>query len=224
VRSLSNLPPGGLTPDRRAARFPRARCLAVIGLLVLAPSCRDARGVQKAGEWRGTLLSEPLEKVAFTLTDTNGEPWDFRRHTDGRLTFLFFGFTNCPDVCPVHMANLAATLARMPFETRNGIRVVFVTTDPARDSLTVIRAWLDRFDRDFIGLRGDSAQVARIQDELRMATTVRGPTAADGSYTVGHAAQVVAFTADNRAHIVYPFGTRQEDWLHDIPRLLRADW
>jgi len=201
-----------------------ARSIVLCCAIALVPACREPPGVPGANDWRGTLLTEPLDKVAFTLMDTNGQPWDFGRETDGRLTFLFFGFTNCPDVCPVHMANLGAALGRLPFATRNEVRVVFVTTDPARDSPAVIRAWLDRFDRDFIGLHGDSAEVARIQNALRMATAVRGPAAADGSYTVGHAAQVLAFTADNRAHVVYPFGTRQEDWLHDIPRLLAAGW
>jgi len=213
--------------SRPDARPSLVRCVQVFLLwcvVALMPNCRQAPRTPVEDDWRGTLLPEPLEKVAFTLTDTNGRPWDFLHETDGRLTFLFFGFTHCPDVCPVHMANLGAALARLPFATRNDVRVVFVTTDPTRDSPAVIRSWLDRFDRDFIGLHGDSAEVARIQNALRMATAVRGPPAADGSYTVGHAAQVLAFTSDNRAHVVYPFGTRQEDWLHDIPRLISADW
>jgi protein SCO1/2 len=193
-------------------------------LLWLITGCAPGAGVRDEGGWRGTVLPQPLDKVSFTLTDTQGRPFDFRRETDGRVTLLFFGYTNCPDVCPVHLANLGTVLRRFPYDVRSRVRVVFVTTDPARDTPEMMRAWLDRFDRDFVGLRGDSAEVARIQAELSLAPAARGPAGEDGRYAVGHAAQIIAYTADDRAHVVYPFGTRQEDWLSDIPRLLDAKW
>jgi protein SCO1/2 len=195
------------------------------GLLIaalLAGCSRNEAGVRS--EWRGTLLPEPIEKPDFTLTDTNGQPFSFRAATEGQVTLLFFGYTNCPDVCPIHLASLAAVRAKLPFEMKNRLRIVFVTTDPARDTPERMRTWLEQFDADFVGLRGDSAHVARIQGGLRMASAILGPRSEDGRYTVGHTAQVLAFTMDNRAHLQYPFGTRQEDWAHDLPRLLEASW
>jgi protein SCO1/2 len=174
-------------------------------------------------ELRGTLLEPSWDKPDFTLYDTDGRPFDFRARTDGLVTLLFFGYTHCPDVCPIHMANIAAVLRDLDYADRSQIRVVFVTTDPERDTPAVVRAWLDRFDRSFIGLRGTKAEIDSVQAALHLPAAIRQPSRPGplpGAYAVGHAAQVVAFTADGRARAVYPFGTRQEDWAHDLPLLV----
>ncbi|HUP00521.1 MAG TPA: SCO family protein [Gemmatimonadota bacterium] len=180
------------------------------------------RGVEAGGEFRGEVLAEPIPRPDFILTDTSGEPFDFRAETDGHVTLLFFGYTHCPDVCPIHMGNIAAVLGDVGWRVRQEIKVVFVTTDPARDTPARIRSWLDRFDASFIGLRGSPAEVERIQRGMGLAPSVIQPLPEGGpaDYLVGHAAQVVAFGADGPARVVYPFGTRQADWAHDLPRLV----
>ena len=100
---------------------------------------RRAGGASTAGEpiagrLFGIELPNPGPKPDFTLTDFAGRRFEFRRATDGRLTFLFFGYTHCPDICPVHMANLAAVIARLPRAEADRVRVIFVTTDPRRDT------------------------------------------------------------------------------------------
>lgn len=176
-----------------------------------------------APELRGTVLQPSWEKPDFTLADTEGRPFEFRAGTDGFVTLLFFGYTHCPDVCPIHMANIAAVLRDLDYADRRRIRVVFVTTDPERDTPAAVRAWLDRFDRSFVGLRGSKAEVDAIQAALHLPAAIRQPSRPGplpGAYAVGHAAQVLAFTADGRARVVYPFGTRQSDWAHDLPLLV----
>lgn len=181
-------------------------------------------GARETG-YRGVALAEPLEKPDFVLRDTEGRPFRFRQETEGRLTLLFFGYTHCPDVCPVQLANLAAVLGDLPHRDRRRIRVVFVTTDPERDTPERLRAWLDGFDPAFVGLRGSRERVNGIQRSLDLPPAVRqpasGPGPGEGDYTVGHASQVIAFTADGRGRVVYPFGIRQADWARDLPRLLR---
>ncbi|HJU73814.1 MAG TPA: SCO family protein, partial [Gemmatimonadaceae bacterium] len=157
---------------------------------------------------------------AFVLSRSDGTPYDFVRETDGKVALLFFGYTNCPDVCPLHMANIAAVLAKMPWEERNAVRVVFVTTDPERDTPERLQRWLGAFDPAFVGLHGPRASVAQLERSLGLSPAVRGSDTA-GSYSVSHAAQVIAFGRDNIARVAYPFGTRQEDWAHDLPRLVR---
>lgn len=195
-----------------------------VALLLTALIVGCARGPQ-GSDFHGIVLPVPFPRPHATLTATDGKPFDFHAATEGRITFLFFGYTHCPDVCPVHMANLAAVLKGLTHEDRDRIQVVFVTTDPARDSLPVLRRWLDSFDPAFIGLRGDDSTLTRFESDSRVALAVR-TTAPDsaGNYEVGHAAQVIAFTPDDSAHLVYPFGTRQEDWAHDIPLLLGGAW
>ena len=171
----------------------------------------------------GIALEPPIPRPSFTLTDTRGQSYDFARETRGRLTFLFFGYTSCPDLCPVHVANVAAVLHKLSFEDQQRATFVFVTVDPARDSLPALRAWLDQFDKTFVGLRGDAATVDSVMGTLGLPPALRAaPTGPNAWYEVGHSAAVIVFTADDVARVMYPFGTRQLDWAEDIPRLLRV--
>jgi protein SCO1/2 len=175
-------------------------------------------------------MLEPGPRPDFTLTDTRGRPYDFRKETEGKVALLFFGYARCPDVCPVQMAGMAAVLRDLPWEVRDRIEVVFVTTDPERDTPDRLRDWLSGFDPAFVGLRGKIEEVNRIQAGLDLPPSVRLSEApgdgdayeVDDSYEIGHAAQVLAFTPDDRMRLAYPFGTRQADWKHDLPRLAGA--
>ena len=200
------------------SRSARALALAALGLVA---ACR--RGEQGdallPGGLHGAILRPALPKPDFRLVDESGRPFDFRRETDGYLTFLYFGYTHCADVCPVQMANLAGALHQLPPASVQRMKVVFVTTDPARDSAARLRQWLGFFDPGFIGLTGTPAA-------LRAAQLASGLPPAEredipgGGYGVGHAAQVLVFTPDDSERAQYPFGIRQEDWAHDLPRLL----
>lgn len=196
----------------------RAALLAALALLAWAAGC-GAEESGGEGELRGFERAEPLALPAAVLTDTDGRPYDLRDAADGGLTLLFFGYTHCPDVCPVQMAALAGALERLGSEAQREVRVVFVTTDPERDTPARIRAWLDRWDRRFVGLRGSEEAVRSIQRSLGLPPAAKEPPGPDGGYLVGHAAQVIAFAPDGRT-VFYPFGTRQADWVHDIPLLL----
>jgi protein SCO1/2 len=165
---------------------------------------------------------EPGLKPDFTLTDLEGRRYDFRRETEGRVTFLFFGYTHCPDICPVHLANLAAALARLPRAEADRVRVVFVTTDPVRDTPERMRRFLDAFDPSFVGLTGTRAELEAAQRGAGVAPSVAQPAPGDTGYAVGHAAQVIAYGVAGRMRAQYPFGTRQKDWAHDLPILLGA--
>ncbi len=176
----------------------------------------------------GAELAQPRPKPSFILQDVRGAPFNFGARTRGMLTLLFFGYTSCPDVCPVHMANLGAVMKVLPVESTERIRVVFVTTDPARDTPERLRRWLATFDPSFIGLTGAPDELVRAQVAAGVlpafrATAPNDPpgSAADSGYSVGHAAQVIAYTPDGLERAQYPSGTRQADWAHDLPILLR---
>lgn len=203
-----------------ARRGGRARLLGAAALAAGLAACGSAEGRLSRSGLYGAELRPPKPKPDFTLTATDGSRFPFRARTDGFLTLLFFGYTHCPDVCPVHMANLGAVIQKLPADVTNRIRVVFVTTDPARDTPARLRGWLDRFDPSFIGLTGSEAEVQAAQQAAGVLPAVREPSASDTSYTVGHAAYVIAYTADNLARAMYPFGTRQSDWAHDLPLLV----
>lgn len=195
-------------------RMRRSPAAALIACLIVS-SCGEA---YSAGRYAGVELIPAKTKPAFTLVSTDGTPYPFREETDRRLALLLFGYTHCADLCPVHLTNIAAALRRLPPEQRNRIRVVFVTTDPARDSLPRLRAWLDNFDRRFIGLRGSADEVSRIETALALPSSIIDSSKAD--YVVGHASQVLAFTPDDSLRLVYPSGVQAQDWVRDLPRLL----
>lgn len=180
-------------------------------------------GASPDAAYRGGMVSPPLLKPHFTLPDTSGAPFDFWSKTQGYVTLLFFGFTSCPAECPLQMATVATAFKTMPADVAAQIKVVFVTTDPARDNPSVLRSWLDHFDRGFIGLTGTETAIRSAQTAawIRPATkTVLG----NGDYGMDHSAFVLAYTKDNLAHVIYPVGVRQSDWIHDLPYLVRGPW
>lgn len=175
------------------------------------------------GRYSGIEVKPASPKADFTLVGTDGKPFAFRQQTDGHVTLLFFGYTACPDICPVHMANIAAVLERLTPGERAKVRVVFVSTDPDRDTPERLRSWLAHFDSTFIGVRGPLPEVNRIERTFGLAASFNdAESAADTAYGVGHAAQILAFTPDDSLRVMYPFGTRQQDWGKDLPRLIRV--
>jgi protein SCO1/2 len=165
------------------------------------------------GTYRGTELDPAQPRPTFTLTDTAGRPYDFAKRTRGLPTLLFFGFTHCPDVCPTTMADTATALRTVPAALRARTTVVFVTTDPKRDTGPVIAAWLRNFDADlgssFVGLTGTQAQVEAAQAAARV------PVAEDDGST--HSAEQLLYGADDYARVAYVSGSDPADLAHDLP-------
>lgn len=188
---------------------------------VAAQGTKGSAGPDAA--YRGGLVTPPLPKPGFTLTDTSGVLFDFRSKTEGYVTLLFFGYANCPDVCPLHMANIAAALKKMPPGLADQVKLVFVTTDPARDSAKALRSWLDHFDKRFIGLTGTEAAIEAAQRGAGLPPAKKSALA-NGDYGVGHSSFVLVYTRDNLAHLVYPGGMSQQDWAHDLPQVVKEVW
>lgn len=194
---------------------------AVVGVVVLAVGLFvGTRSRDVPSDWAGTVLERPQDKPDIVLTDTSGRPYDLRAETEGVTTLLMFGYTNCPDFCPISLSTLATAMDDLDLTKGQGLRMVFVTVDPARDTPEVLRAYLDRFNVDFVGLTGTPEQVAAAQAAAGVPPASDDPAGDDGNYTVGHATQMIAYQADGTARIVYPFGTRRTDWNRDLPRLL----
>lgn len=198
--------------------FRRSRGLPVVAVLIsLIAACG---GDVPAGVLQGEVVDPPSPKPSFVLTDTSGEPFDFAAETEGKLTLLYFGYLNCPDICPVHLAQIAEVFDRDP-EVARGAEVVFVSVDPDRDSPDEIRRFLDNFDSRFIGLSGTRAELDRAQSA---ADVPPASLVGDGEdYTVDHAGWVIAYAPDGLNHSLYPFGTRQNVWANDLQVLADLD-
>jgi protein SCO1/2 len=175
--------------------------------------------------YRGMMLTPPVAKPNYVFTGTDGRPYDFKKETSGKVALLFFGYTNCPDVCPLHMTNLGNVIKQLPARDRERIQVVFVTTDPERDTPEKLRTWIRNFDTTFVGVAGKPEDLNKLQMSLGMPPAVK-ETALKGSpvgaYGVSHGSAVLAFTADDSLRTIYPMGIRQEDWTADLPKLLKV--
>ncbi len=151
-----------------------------------------------------TVMPVTVQKPNLTLTDTSGRPYDLATETPGRVTLVYFGYTNCPDVCPINMALAAEALQHMPARQRAAVTVVFITTDPARDTPPVIRAWLNHFDPSFVGLTGTDAQIQQAEHAIGMPLSyaeAAPPGTPGGGYQIVHAGYTLVYSQDNVAHL-----------------------
>ena len=184
----------------------------------------DAREQMRRYNKRGGPSRRPLPRPKFTHNDTSGAPFDFFAKTQRKLTLLFFGYTHCDDVCPLQMQMIAQALKKMPRDVADRFSVVFVTTDPDRDSPAVLRAWLDHFDKRFIGLTGSQSAVDAAEIAANLPPAKKSAVRPNGDYEVGHSSFIFTYTKDNLAHVVYPEGVQQEDFIHDLPLLAEETW
>ena len=166
----------------------------------------------------GIDLPEPYQRPSFTLTDTSGASYDFAEQTGGRPTLLFFGYTNCPDVCPTTMADVAVALRGLEPATAEQVQVVFVTTDPATDTPEVLGEYLDRFDADlpsqFIGLTGDQETI----DQAQLAAGV--PLAEDEGRL--HSSLLLLYGAEDEAPVAFDTGNTPQDIAGDLDLVLAS--
>jgi protein SCO1/2 len=165
-----------------------------------------------ADKYAGLDLVEPYRRPSFTLTDTSGTAFDFKAQTAGRPTLLFFGYTNCPDVCPTTMADIAVALRGLEPAVVERLQVVFVTTDPATDTPGVLGEYLGRFDADlplrFTGLTGDQATI----DQAQLSTGV--PLAEENGRL--HSSLLLLYGADDEAHVAFDAGNTSRDIATDL--------
>jgi protein SCO1/2 len=153
----------------------------------------------------------------FSLTDHKGQP---RRLADfrGKAVVLFFGYTQCPDVCPTTLSDLA--LARQKLgPAGQDLQVIFITVDPERDTQAVLAQYVPGFDPSFVGLYGSAAEIERTAREFKVFyQKVPGKTAT--SYTIDHTAGSYVFDRDGRVRLFVKHAQGVDALVGDLKRLL----
>ncbi len=169
---------------------------------------------------RGAVLAQPYRMPDVTLTTTDGTPFSLVSDTESPVTLVFFGYTNCPDVCGLVMADIATALSRLEPAVAADVEMLFITTDPARDTGPVLRRYLDHFNPSFVGLTGSMHDIRTVATALGV--PVEGiQRLPDGGYDVGHGSQIVGLDAHDEAPVVWTEGTPVSDLEHDITVLDR---
>jgi protein SCO1/2 len=149
-----------------------------------------------------TVLDAPRSLPPVALTDDQGEPFAIG-DLAGRYSLVFFGFTNCPDVCPITMGVIAEAIRQLRVDAPDRVpQVLFVSVDPARDSLTRIDTYLDAFDEEFIGATADEATIEPLLRALGV--TVHTETRAGETYNVVHNGTI--YVLDDSARWTAIFG------------------
>lgn len=171
--------------------------------------------------YNGAVLAEPYVVPDLALINTEGEPFSLTSDTTKPLTLVFFGYTNCPDICQIVMASLASSLTRLSGEQRDKVDVVLVTTDPARDTPASLRRYLDRFDPSFVGLTGDLVDIQEVAAPLRIFFE-KGTKLPSGGYEVEHGTPVLGINTSDEVDIVWTEGTSAQQFAEDINALLAA--
>lgn len=170
--------------------------------------------------FEGTYVDPPLPKPDVTLTDTDGKPFNIAKDTAGKVTALYFGYTHCPDVCPTTMADLSVALGQLPQDVAKQVDVVFVTTDPQRDTPKKIAKWLDSFTaKDLVGLSGPMAKIQKAAetDGIFIDPPVKND---DGTVTVEHGAQVIVFNKQGEGELIFSSGFEPDEVAHDLQKLV----
>lgn len=216
------------TPAHRRSATAALAVAAGLGLTACGSTPGDQPAAVVAGpsssSHPGTVTLDPPDaKPALTLTDQDGHSYNLAKQTAGRPTLLYFGYTHCPDVCPTTMADIALAARTLPKAERHNLRVVFVSTDPARDTPRRLKRWLGAIDPDFTGLTGDftAMQTAARSLGVGVARPVRHK---DGSETVSHGAEVIVFSPkDDKAHLLYTSGTSEQRYRADLPKIVKGE-
>ena len=219
-------------PGRVRARTAAFAAVAAVALLLT--SCTSSGGASPAkvnaptssSGFRGDKLDQPIALDATArdavFHSSAGGTTTLGKLQQGRLLLLYFGYTHCPDVCPTTMADLGIALRQLPSLTQAHTQVVFVTSDPARDTTAVMKTWLANFDSGlllpFVGL---TASIKQIDSVAKSVGVPLSPpvVAKNGSVSVEHGAQTLAFV-DGKASVLWLAGTTSADYAHDIGRLV----
>jgi len=175
----------------------------------------------KPASFRGTTYGEPYPPATeFELTRSNGAPFRLIDQR-GKIVLLFFGFTNCTDVCPTTLAELNQALNEIG-EKANSVQVVLITVDPDRDSPKIIQEYVGRFNPSFIGLSGSLDQLAIIWQEYGVfREVIPAASASAGGYEVNHTARVTVIDINGNLRLSYPLETPVADIVHDLELLLK---
>lgn len=166
-------------------------------------------------------LDSPMAKPDLVLTDTHGAKYDLLEKTKGHPTLIYFGYTNCPDVCPLTMANIAVAVKQLPKAEQKDLRVVFVTSDPERDTSATLKTWLGGINKDFTGLTG---KFDTIQAGARSVNIgIEKPVKKNGDVVSTHGAQVLLTSPkDDKVHWMAMQKATSDDYTKALPKIIKG--
>ena len=186
----------------------------VVAAFVVALSAACSPG---APSFKATDITGAEYGKSFQLTDHTGKARTLADFS-GKAVVIFFGFTNCPDVCPTTLAGMRAAMEKLGDDAKR-VQVLFVTIDPERDTQALLAQYVPSFDPSFLGLYGDADATARVAKEFKVFYQ-KVPGTTPGSYTMDHSAGSYVFDPQGRLRLYIRHGANPDDIASDLKRLL----
>jgi len=184
-------------------------------LLITAALALATGGCSGELSWQTKDIGGLMPELEFTLTSEKGETVHADRYT-GKVNLLFFGFTNCPDICPITLGRLSGMMKRLPPDVADDVQVLFVSVDPGRDDPASLSSYTDSFGDNFIGLTGTRDQLDALTRRYRT-TYGYGEPDDEGEYLVSHGSAVYAFDRGGRPRLLI----RNEDSMDAVAADIR---
>jgi protein SCO1/2 len=185
----------------------------------VAPAPEAAKAPAAAAGFRGIDITGAQYARALALADVDGKPRDLAEFK-GKVVVVFFGYTQCPDVCPSTMAELSQVKKALGADGER-VQGIFVTVDPERDTPEVLKAYLASFDPSFVALRGSLEQTKATAKEFKV-FYAKVPGKTEGSYTIDHTAGSYVFDPAGRVRLFVRYGSGADALAADLKTLLAA--
>ncbi len=168
--------------------------------------------------YNGSVIDPPKAMPEFTLQSSNGPVSldSFR----GKYVLVYFGYTSCPDICPITLATLTEALAKLGTKKAENFQVIFISVDYKRDTPQISDAFAKRFNANFIGLGGTEAQINQVTQEYGIYYKLNPPDPTTGFYSVDHTALVQVLNPQGALILIWPFGTQPDQETSDLATLL----
>lgn len=209
------------SPPLRLCGFSIAQLLAttcLIGLIILGQGClADSAGY----EFQGVALEPPPALPDFELMAVDGQPFRLS-DVEGDLALLYFGYTRCPDVCPLTMWEVKEALAALEVG-KDRVHVIFITVDPERDPPEVLANYMAVFGPEFTGISDDLANVEPVMQPYGAVTSRESVANSQMGYLVSHTANLFLIGPQRQLLLQYPYGFASEDLSSDLTYLLQLE-
>ena len=170
-------------------------------------------------QFNGSIIEPLYQAPDFTLMDQYGEEFNLANQT-GKVNLIFFGYTSCPDVCPVTLSEFGKIYNGLG-DDREGVNLLFITVDPERDIGDRLKKYLENFTSPILGLTGDTSVLEEVWQDYGVLRIKQGGSNSDEeNYLVDHTARLYAIDKNGNLRITYPYGFPVEGIIEDVRYLL----
>ena len=170
--------------------------------------------------YQGSLIEPPVSAPDFELVDQRGQPFRLNGLRD-KVTLIFFGYTHCPDVCPVTLTDFKKIKAQLGNQSKDVV-FLFITTDPERDTPEQLMNYLKNFDPEFVGLTGERSSLESVWQDYGV-YQAKVESGDPDNYLVDHSARTYIIDKNGNLRLTYLFGTSSEVIAEDVAHLLKEN-